>query len=130
MFNFSLHNQSEETDVKIFRHVIHCIQEGYQTVIVRIDYDVLILIIAFVSPFLLDVDNSPPVFANISTHNADTWYSINKITTGFVNNVCKALPFFTHLPVATQCPVFIETFILGCLEKCDFTQSLQELSLN
>ena len=104
----------------MLRHVIHCIQEGYQTVIVRIDYDVLILIIAFVSPFLLDVDNSPPVFANISTHNADTWYSINKITTGFVNNMCKALPFFVHLPVATQCPDFIETFILGCLEKMRF----------
>ena len=90
----------------------------------------MILSIAFASPFLLDVDNSPPVFANISTHNAEKWYCINQITAGFGNDVCKALPFFYAF---TGCDTVSSFHGKGkcsfwdVWKKCDFTQSLTEI---
>ena len=92
---FSVESTSEEADQKIVRHTLHCIEESYINIEIQsIDYDVLILLLAYVAMQMeSDKDFKANVFFKLVTPNP-VWYNVIVLIKHLGTSICKAFPYF------------------------------------
>ena len=106
---------SEEADPRLVRHTIHCVDRGYQNVVVHTgDTDVLILLISF-RPMTKMYSN---MYAYFMTAGSLRIYDVNALCLNIGIPFCGAIPFFYTF---TGCDTVSSFFNVG---KCKFYDAL------
>ena len=63
---FMLNCKAEEADVKLIRHALHCLNEGYKLILVKtIDSDVLVLLISYFGKNIIEADPPFTLYADL-----------------------------------------------------------------
>ena len=108
---------SEEADARLVRHTIHCIEKGYNSIVVRtIDTDVVVLLISC-KPYMDEVGTGN-VYALMGKGKDLHYYDINAISSKLGTDMCEGLPFFYAF---TGCDTVSSMFNVS---KCTFWDNL------
>ena len=105
---FQIESTAEEADQKLVRHALHCIKEEYTDIEIQsIDYDVLILLLAYVATTMESSNgsNHTNIFFKLITPNP-TWYNVKFLIKELGTDICKALPFFYAFTGCDTVPSF------------------------